>query len=382
MTTLIFSCNTGEGHNSAARAIKEVYDRHGRECMVVDALSVFSDKTSGIICGGHTALYRRMPGLFGVGYRFFEKKAEKENSIICEAFAKGARSLYELIRQNKCEVVISTHPFAALMLARIKKVMDHGLTMGFVATDYTCSPFVSRCGADLYFIPHESLRDEFIAKGVEDTKVIPSGIPVSGKFRMELPKGETRRALGIPENGTVCLLMCGSMGCGPMRVLATRLGERFRADQTLVVICGTNTRLQKQLAAENKKENVRIIGFTKKMHMYMAAADLAITKGGGLTLTEGANSRLPMAVMDTVSGCETYNVKFFTENKLAVTAPDTREMMGFIMSLLDNRKKLDELSLRLAAFFPDDAGEIIYKHMCGNGTMQNDRLQKIPAVQA
>ncbi len=44
MTTLIFSCSTGEGHNSAARAIKGVYDLHGKDSAVVDALSVFPEK--------------------------------------------------------------------------------------------------------------------------------------------------------------------------------------------------------------------------------------------------------------------------------------------------------------------------------------------------
>ena len=56
MTTLIFSCSTGEGHNSAARAIKSVYDLHGKDSAVVDALSVFPEKAEKLICSGHTAV--------------------------------------------------------------------------------------------------------------------------------------------------------------------------------------------------------------------------------------------------------------------------------------------------------------------------------------
>ncbi len=382
MSTLIFSCNTGEGHNSAARAIKHVYELHGRESSVVDALSVFPEKASEIICSGHTTLYRHMPKLFGAGYRYFEKKTGKETSVVCELLAKGARSLYGRIRQNNCETVISTHPFAALMLAKIKRDIDPGLMMGFVSTDYTCSPFVNQCGADLYFIPHETLTEEFVAKGVPEDKIIPSGIPVSDKFRMGIPKTEARRELGLPEEGSICLLMCGSMGCGPMRSLALEMGEKLRSGQTLVVICGTNKKLQRQLSGENTRKNVKITGFTQKMHLYMAAADLAITKGGGLTLTEGANSRLPMAIINAVSGCETHNVEFFTKNRLAVITPDIRDTAGFAVKLLGDRGRLEELSARLAEFFPENAGEIVYGRMSGNRTALDDRLQKISVVKA
>lgn len=382
MTTLIFSCSTGEGHNSAARAIKSVYDLHGKDSAVVDALSVFPEKAEKLICSGHTALYRHMPKLFGAGYRYCERRMEKENSVIYDILAKGSRSLDRLIRQNQCDTVVSTHPFSGLMLAKIKRDIDSRFSIGFVSTDYTCAPFVNHCGADLYFIPHESLTGEFVSNGVPEDRIIPSGIPVSNKFRMGVSKVEARRELGLPEYGDVCLLMCGSMGCGPIRSLALELGEKLRRGQTLVVICGTNKKLMRQLSEENTKDNVKIVGFTQKMPLYMAAADLALTKGGGLTLTEGANSRLPMAVIDAVSGCESHNVEFFTKNGLAVRTPDVRDTADFIIRLLKDGRKLEEMSARLAAFFPGNAGEIVYGRMSGNGTALDDRLQKISAVKA
>ena len=38
MRTLILSCNTGEGHNSCAKAIQAEYAAHGERCEIVDAL--------------------------------------------------------------------------------------------------------------------------------------------------------------------------------------------------------------------------------------------------------------------------------------------------------------------------------------------------------
>ena len=46
MRALILSCNTGEGHNSCAKAIKEVYDQNGVVCDIVDGLAFVSELAS------------------------------------------------------------------------------------------------------------------------------------------------------------------------------------------------------------------------------------------------------------------------------------------------------------------------------------------------
>ena len=44
MRTLILSCNTGEGHNSCAKAIQETYAAHDETCDIVDALQFISKR--------------------------------------------------------------------------------------------------------------------------------------------------------------------------------------------------------------------------------------------------------------------------------------------------------------------------------------------------
>ena len=46
MKVLILSCATGEGHNSAAQAIREYFKLHKIECEVVDTLSLISPAAS------------------------------------------------------------------------------------------------------------------------------------------------------------------------------------------------------------------------------------------------------------------------------------------------------------------------------------------------
>ena len=69
MRVLILSCNTGEGHNSAARAVKEQFDNAKTVCEIADALAFLSPKASTFICKWHVRLYKKAPVLFGIGYK-------------------------------------------------------------------------------------------------------------------------------------------------------------------------------------------------------------------------------------------------------------------------------------------------------------------------
>ena len=67
MRVLILSCNTGEGHNSCAAALKEYFTAHGTDCDVADALSFLSDGLSQFISHWHTRIYRYLQFLFRGG---------------------------------------------------------------------------------------------------------------------------------------------------------------------------------------------------------------------------------------------------------------------------------------------------------------------------
>ena len=144
MRVLILSCNTGEGHNSCAKAIKEVYDNKGDDCVITDALNFISEKTSRFISWGHVFVYRNLPWLFNWGYGFTEKHTGvfKESNMMYNFFGKGADNLYKFIVRGTYDTVICTHPFASLMLTEAQRRYQMPIKTAFVATDYTCSPSV------------------------------------------------------------------------------------------------------------------------------------------------------------------------------------------------------------------------------------------------
>ena len=73
MKVLILSANTGGGHNSTARALADQLVKQNIEYEIADTLAFISEKVSDFISWGHSYVYRKLPKLFGVGYRFEEK---------------------------------------------------------------------------------------------------------------------------------------------------------------------------------------------------------------------------------------------------------------------------------------------------------------------
>jgi processive 1,2-diacylglycerol beta-glucosyltransferase len=95
----------------------------------------------------------------------------------------------------------------------------------------------------VFITPHADVEYEFIRRGVPKAKIVPMGIPINPAFARLPQKAEARRMLSLPENDKIILLMCGSMGCGPIEKIATKLTESMKDNTTLVIVCGRNEKL-------------------------------------------------------------------------------------------------------------------------------------------
>ena len=97
MNILILSCNTGQGHNSAAHAIKDALERRGHICETQNALLFLSLVDDKVISNGHSFVYKRLPKLFGVGYRYEERHEPK---FICRQMRRGIGKFKRFLDEN------------------------------------------------------------------------------------------------------------------------------------------------------------------------------------------------------------------------------------------------------------------------------------------
>ncbi len=343
---LLLSCNTGEGHNSCAKAIKEAFDARNMQCDLVDALEFVSPWFAKWISRGHTYIYRHHPLLFRFGYRFSEKHPElfKEKSFVHGLLSLSCDPLASYIWDHVYDIVIFQHVFSAPMLTTAMQRNGLKLRTGFVATDYTRSPSMERSNLDWYFVPDESLARDFCVPPVTPEKIVASGIPVRRQIYARMDRNQAKRHYGIPENARHLLVICGSMGCGPLKWLIALLKNDLKPDQYITVVCGTNQKLKAYLDRHHSSDpRIRIYGYRNDISLLMDSADLYMTKPGGLSVTEAAVKNLPMVMINAVAGCEEYNKNFFVKNGLGVTADSIWSLSRLCMDILSDENSLEQM---------------------------------------
>lgn len=360
MRVLILTCNTGEGHNSASAAVCEALELRGHVCDTVDALGFLSKRASAFICRWHVRLYRYAPKLFDTGYAKAEKYALvfEERGLLGRYLSSGGKKLEWLLDRARYDAIICAHAFPAMMVTDMMRRRPRNLRTIFIATDYTCGPVVEDTDLETYCIPHPDLAEQFLAAGIPAERLAPIGIPVRQAFYQKWDKTEARRALGIPEGGKLALLMCGSMGCGPLEELTGLLAKRLPAGAMLTVVCGTNAKLLETLRAR-EWENVRVLGFTKEMPLWLSAADLFLTKPGGLSVSEAGTAGTPLLLLDAVGGCETPNLRFFTQRGWADAASSPEDMALRCAALLEDDALLDRRSSAMREAFSHNAAQAL-----------------------
>lgn len=343
MRILLLTCHTGGGHNSAAKAIRSHCEQRGIECDVRDALLFASKLHSKVISNGHIFVYRHFPRLFGMGYHFEEKHPPR---FFYRQIALGAKRFAAFLNENQYDAIVCTHLFGNWLVTEARK--KHGVTMDHyaVVTDYAMWPGTTMSDACRYFIAAESVREDYRKAGIADDQVVVSGIPVSPGFIDPVDKITARRNLGLTEEGKVVLLFSGSIGCGHLNRKAPELEKRLPGGARLVIICGNNARLCKQLKVSCSPQTT-VVGFTDRVAEYMAAADLCVAKPGGLSTTEMLAIGLPMVLMLSVPGCETHNLKCFEDLGVAVGTDNWDEAIHLTAELIRDDARLAEMRERL-----------------------------------
>lgn len=351
MRILILTCNTGGGHNSTAAALTERFHALGAACDVMDGLSFISQKASRFVSRWHTRLYRRYPKLYKSGYQSAERDEDshRRDTPVYRYLARGARRLDRTLKAGGYDAVVCVHVIPALMMTEVRRLRPDAPVFCFVATDYTCSPTVGACKADICVIPHEDLRQEFVSCGVAPETILPAGIPVRAVFRQRDDRAAARSALALPPEGRHIVLMSGSIGCGPMTELAAELELRLEKGDFASILCGSNRKLLHSLRMMGLRR-VEAVGFTTRVPQYMDSADVLVSKPGGISITEAGTRGVPLLLADMVGGCETRNQSFFADHGWAATC-DTEDIANAALELLRQPEKLSSLRAAQTADF-------------------------------
>ncbi len=312
MKILVFTVTAGEGHNVTAAAIKASAEARGHECEVVDLYRAVSPFMSYIFDKGYLLVSGKLNKLYGRCYRNMESRKSNSysRSFTRSFYGLCAKKTKKLLDKLAPDAIISTHTYASMIVDIVKQ--RYGLSAKFfsVETDFGMHPCAEETlRADGLVVANEKLIPLALAKGFKEEQVLPIGISIREKFATSLSKAEARKALGLAEDVPTLLIMSGSMGHGNMQKTLRELDKLSLAMQ-IVVICGNNKKQKKKIDKESWQKQVFCLGFVNNIELYMDAADLIISKPGGLTTSEALAKRLPMLMCNHIEGQETRNVEF------------------------------------------------------------------------
>ena len=360
MKILILSCNTGGGHNTAAKAMKEEIERQGHEAILIDYLALANQTTSNIISNSYINMARYSPHFFGMIYRTsMVLSTNRHLSPLYYVNIPIAKRLEAWLDENPVDGIIMTHLFAMEGLSYLKRRgVDLPVNVA-IATDYTCQPFWEDLECDYYILPHEDLIDEYASRGLPREKLRAFGIPVSSKFSREENRCDARKLLNLPEEEPLFLVMGGSMGSGHILTFTERLLDEVK-NGTIAVICGSNQKLLSAMEERFGREpRVRLIGFTNDVANYMSACDVLYTKPGGLTSTEALVRNVPLIHTAPIPGCETENSRFFAEHGISISAHSIEEQIRYGCDLAQNAAIQHEMQRRQSKNAHPDAAQRI-----------------------
>ena len=158
---------------------------------------------------------------------------------------------------------------------------------------------------------------------------------------------DSRRALGLPEQGRMVVVSGGGWGVGD---IAGAVSEFTRVPEVSSIVClaGRNEQLAAKLRASFGDEpRVHIYGFTDKMPDLLAAADVLVHSTGGVTCLEAKAAGTPVVSYGLPVGHARLNTRAMAALDLLRLANDTDELREHVQASFQDEESSREQPVEL-----------------------------------
>ena len=344
----ILTLSVGTGHVRAAEVLQRaLYDCiDPAEVRLLDALKVARSWFLTLYVRPYWWLLRRAPGLWRW---LFERRQKKLHRATAPrwVFRRGCEKVLEQLKAYAPHLVIANEIGAVEIAALGKREGWFHAPLLAVQTDFQAEPPWVQAEVDVYCVGSEEARSQLISWGTSPNRILVCGIPVDPVFSLPLDKVELRRALGLDAQRPVVLVMGGGMGPAPLDAIVQSL-ELCRFPLQVLVVAGHDRIIRHAVEHLQGKValDLHIFGWTDAIPELMAAADLLITKPGGLTIAEALSAGLPMIVTHPIPGPEERHVRYLVQQGVAVQAETLEDIPQVVTQLLGKPETLAEMSRR------------------------------------
>lgn len=369
---LLLSASVGAGHMRAAQAVQAALAKM-LPCAVIQHVDVlnFTNPIFRRVYGrGYFDLVRTAPHLVAHLYDSLDRPQTRTRQTARLWMERlNFRRLIRLLTRvgdRPWDLVICTHFLPASIIALLKRRGRVNWPHVTVTTDMDTHRLWVNEPCDLYFTATQEARANLIGCGVAPDKVCVSGIPIDPVFSEHRDRDECRARHDLSRDGRPLLLqLAGGFGIGRIESIYQSLLAIPRPLQ-LVVVTGKNVAARQSLSElpVPQRHSVRVLGFTERMDELMAAADVVISKPGGLTTSEALARGSAMVVIDPIPGQEDRNCDFLLENGCALKVNNLASLEQKISNLLGDPHRLRQMRLAArAAAHPFAAFDVAEKSL-------------------
>jgi processive 1,2-diacylglycerol beta-glucosyltransferase len=258
-------------------------------------------------------------------------------------YRRGAQGLFRFIEESDPDIVIVTEVGTCELAAMYKR--EHHARFFLVGA--TAGVDIDRPWAqsevDLYPVMPGDVAAQLASAGVPANKILPCGVPIDPSFGSVLDRGEVRARLGLELKLPIVLVLFGGGGHGDPRRIVAEL-ERIKQPLQAVLVTGRNRQMEERVRRQcQRSPRFRVLGWVNNMHEWLAAADLLVSKPGGMTVAEAINSGVPLLALDPLPGAERRACDLVEKWQVGYWIKRAAGLAPVIERLLDNPQEIERL---------------------------------------
>jgi UDP-N-acetylglucosamine:LPS N-acetylglucosamine transferase len=292
---LILTASVGEGHDLPARMLAAQLrsEYPGSEIVIEDGLAPMGRLVTAISADSGRIVFFHLQWLWDVGFWFFA------GTRLTRAFTQmaltriGGKGLARLLDRVDADVIVSTYPNTMEVLRRLRRSGRVRVPVCSAITDLSALHYWAGAGIDVHLIAYPQSIYEVKEIAGESARVVTVHGLTAPDYLVPCPESTARREVGVPTDGPLVLVSGGGWGVGDI-IGAVEVSRASAQVAHIVCLCGRNEALRRRLTERfGQDPRVRVEGFTDRMAVWMAAANVLIHSTGGLTVLEAMMRGLP-----------------------------------------------------------------------------------------
>jgi processive 1,2-diacylglycerol beta-glucosyltransferase len=326
---LILTAGFGEGHNSAARGIRDALAQISPESSVecrdlfAEAFGVINE----IVRRAYVFGINRAPHIWSDIYSWIDQYPDFHRGL--RWFSRARARLAQIVEHDRPDIIVSVFmPYAHFLDELYGPANGSNPRRIVCVTDsITINSIWYRCSSDYFLLANEQTADVVANAGVDRALLRVFGFPVSPRFA-ELPV----RSSGPPWR----ILQIINAGQG-LAVSLTPWLVRIPNTQ-LTVTVGRDEKLQRkvELIRDASAQKFTIIGWTTELPQLLASHHILVSKAGGATVQETIAAACPIIINQIVPGQEEGNAQLITQTNSGAVALTNDEVIATLTRAFAN----------------------------------------------